>query len=143
MSKKSTYLAIKEALKVKLPLLFIDLQKGQFLKPSESLPIPLPAALVEFQNIPWKEHSKTAQKGDASFSIDLYIASEQNTFDESEAEEESLEMLNANEGIYKALNGLTGEGFDYVERKQEAKPKYGDGYVQFTTEFMINIIEKY
>ena len=143
MSKKSIYLAVKGALKVELPLLFIDLQKGQFFKPSENLPIPIPAALIEFQNIPWTEHSKIAQKGDSSFKIYLYLGTEQETFDEAEAENESLEMLDATNDIFKALNGLAGTGFEYVERKAEEKPKYGKGYVQFTTEFRINIIEEY
>lgn len=143
MSKKSIYLAIKEALKAKLPYLFIDLQKGQFLKPSENLPVPLPAALIEFQNIPWVEHSKIAQKGDSSFKVDLYLGCEQETFDEAEAENESLNMLDDANDVFKALNGITGVGFEYVERKAEEKPKYGKGYVQFTLEFRINIIEEY
>lgn len=143
MSKKSIYLAIKEALKVKLPDLFIDLQKGQFLKPSENLPVPLPAVLVEFNNIPWTEHSRISQKGDATFTVHLYQEALQSTFDESEAESDTLDMLNANSEVFKTINGLQGDDFSYVERKSEGKPQYGDGWVKFSTDFKINIIEEY
>lgn len=143
MSKKSLYLAVKEALKIKLPDLFIDLQKGQFLKPSENLPVPLPAALVEIYVQKWDEHSKKAQKGEGTIRIELYLDNRQNTFDESELETETIEMLDASSDVFKAVNGLTGDKFEYIERTAEQKPKYDKDYVCFAIEFKFSIIENY
>ena len=143
MLKKDLYLAIKNAIKVKIPSAFIDLQKGQFLKPTEDIPVPLPAALIEITDINWKEYSSKAQEGNGQFKIDLYLPIVQNTFDESEAEDDTLNMLDANNDVFTSVNGLNGTGFSYIERISEGKPKYDKEYVCFETIFKVKLIENY
>ncbi|MCX6232624.1 MAG: hypothetical protein NTZ33_13895 [Bacteroidetes bacterium] len=143
MYNTDVYQAVKAALKLKLPLLFIDLQKGQFLKPEKDLPVPLPAALIEIGDINWQEFSKKSQKGNGIINVALYLNNEQNTFDGAEAETESLEMLNQHNDIFKAVNGIEGDNFEYVERVKSAKPKYGVGYICFESEFKITVIDNY
>ncbi len=143
MPKKDLYLAIKTAIKGKLPLAFIDLQKGQFLKPTEDIPVPLPAVLIEISDVRWKEYSTKAQEGEGQIKIDLYLANAQNTFDESEAEDDTLNMLDANNDVFTSVNGLNGIGFSYIERINEGKPKYDKEYVCFETIFKVKLIENY
>jgi hypothetical protein len=142
-NKSTLYKAIRDRLKDKLPQLWIDLQKGQFKKASEDYPVPLPAALIEFGRISWSEFSKTAQKGNASVIVHLYLANRTDTFEGSEMEEESLTILDDQDAIYDNLQGLSGDGFDPLERKSELPQSLGQGWICFATEFTTTLYSSY
>lgn len=143
MPKKELYLAIKTAIKGKLPLAFIDLQKGQFLKEKENLPVPLPAALIEISSVNWVEFSTKAQKGQGKFEVEFYIPNVENTFDDSESETESLDFLALWDSIFLGVNGIKGDKFNYVERTGDRKVLYTEKYICMTIEFKVNLIQNY
>ena len=129
------YKAIKDRLKEAKPELeYIDLQKGQFLRMTENYPIPLPACLIELKPVSWSNIVE-GQLGDAIVSFSIFMENVTDSFDGSETEHESIEMLDAQDELYDIMEGFSGEGFSPLCRKGEAAPLYDKRFVMYTVNF--------
>lgn len=148
MLRSKVYLQIKERLQEKLPeLQFIDLQKGQFVKPQQNYPIPLPACLIEFKPVTWSNAESGTQLGKTLISVYLYLDLVTDSFDNAEQEQETIELLDQQDSIFETLQGLDSEDFAPLNCINEEPAKYdvqrGMYFrTDFATEFYRSLIKE-
>lgn len=141
MSKVVLYKAIRDRLMSEMPeLRFVDLNKGQFLKPGDNYPIPLPAALVGFGRVSYQTLLQGEAHGTCTITVSLYADNSADSFDGAEQEENSLVMLELHDGIFQALEGLNNDGvFQRLTRTGESE-EFTGRVLCFKTEFHTKLL---
>lgn len=141
MSRSKVYKDIKDRLLEQLPELeYVDLQKGQFGNKAQEYPIPLPAILIEFRPVTWSE-STGGQLGDATISLYYYLDLVTDSFNNSEAENETIEILDNLDAMYDIMNGFAGDDFNPLNRLTDAIVEYKDKYVCYRTDFQTTLFQ--
>lgn len=138
----SLYTAIRDELKLKLPWIkFVDLQKGQFDKPGDNHPLPLPTVLVGFNPIRW-ENTKGIKTGDLVVCIYLYLDNSSESFDGAEQERESLEMFTRVDDIFQTLEDKAGDTFQKMILTGDSIYKVSQRWICFKSEFTCRIAKQ-
>lgn len=138
--RSEVYKNIRDRLLEQLPMLqFVDLQKGQFVQPAQNYPIPLPAALVNITPTSWSNMEAGHQMGETTVSVSLYYDLVTDSFDGAEQEAETIAILDMQDAVFQALEGLAGEDFNPLNRTSEQPAQYGTRYVCYTTNFKTTI----
>ncbi len=134
--RSRVYTEIRNRLLEKLPQLqYVDLQKGQFDKPQQNYPIPLPAALIEIKPKEWSNAATGNQMGETIVSIYLYHDLVTDSFNGAEQEAETIKLLDTQDDVFQALECFDSDEFQPLSRISEHEPYYGDRYVCFGTDF--------
>ncbi len=136
--RSEIYKTIKKALKLMPSLNFIDVQKGQMNRSTENYPLPLPAALVEFKPCTWS-NTGDAQIGDLLISVYLYVDLVTDSFDSSESEHETDELLDLQDLIFETLQGLDSEYFCSLNRVSDQIVEYRNRFVCYRVDFKTEI----
>ena len=137
MQRSVLYQLIKNNIKKILPWVnYIDLQKGQFRRLDNNYPIPLPALLIEFGNVNYSNTLKNKQIGEITINIELYLPCVTDSFDNAELEDETIQILDRWDELYKAFHGFNCEQITKLVRKQEQTAEYGNGYICLRSEFV-------
>ena len=143
MKLKDIYLRIKREAEIKMPhVQYIDLQKKQFERATESYPIPVPALLVEFKGAGFSNLGGHRQIGDSSVSICFYKELVTDTFNQSELESETLKLLDAKDELFQVFQGLRVTDTSQLIRVSEGDFIFEDDYVYFETTFSFVQYEK-
>lgn len=143
MKRSEVYKVIRDVVKEKMPYLqYVDLQKQQMKRPSEHYPIALPALLVEFKDARFSNISQLNQIGDFVISIYLYLDLVTDSFDGSELESETIELLDKADDVFQTLQGVSCDLFSQLIRIGEAVHEYGNKYICLRTDFATSIKEE-
>ncbi len=141
MSRSKVYKDIKNRLLEQLPeLQFVDLQKGQFSNKTKNHPIPLPAILIEFKPVNWS-NTTGGQLGDTLISLHYYLDLVTDSFNDSEAENETIEILDNLDALYDEIDGYAGDDFNPLSRITDAITEYKEGYVVYRTDFTTTLFQ--
>lgn len=136
MLRSEVYITIKDCLLEKMPILkFVDLQKGQFTQAQENYPIPLPACLLKFGEVKWSNAESGTQLGCVNISAYLYVSLVTDSFNGAEGEEETLKLLNLQDVLFKAIQGIASENCSPLNCINDGEPQYTEGLVQFKSDF--------
>jgi hypothetical protein len=142
MKKSDLYKSIRDIAKAGITdLEFVDLQKGQFKRIKENQPVPLPALLIEFRGGSFSEMARNSQMGDVTIAIYFYLDLVTDSFDGAESEEETIELLDRQDDVYRVFQGQSCELFSKLIRTNEEPPQYGERYIMFRTDFSTNVKE--
>jgi hypothetical protein len=120
-------------------LKFIDLQKGQMEKKEQNYPMPLPACLVEFKQVNWS-NTTGGQLGDSTISVYLYVDLVTDSFNNSELENETIDLLDNLDKVYESLQDFSGDSFGPLNRTDDAIQEYGKRYVCYRTDFRTTLL---
>lgn len=137
--RSEVYTAVRDALKKSIPLEYIDLQKGQMQRRSNSYPVPLPCCLVELRPVQWSNIGG-GQIGKTSVRVHYYESLATDSFNGAESECESISMLDTYDELSDALQGLAGEHFQPLNRILDAPPDYSSSEMHFVVDFETAII---
>ena len=141
MKRSEIYKELRDRAALKLQdLRFIDLQKGQFQKPSQNYPIPLPALLIEIGDFRFSNLSEGWQKGDGTISVYLYLDLVSDSFVGAERENQTIEILDKQDELFEAFGGVTVSPLATpLVRQTEHKPQYGTRYIMLRVDFTTTI----
>lgn len=133
--RSEIYKELKAEIKAKMPdLQYIDLQKRQFEKADQNYPIPLPACLVEFKPVTWS-NTIGEQIGDAIICLHLYVDIVTDSFDGSEAEDDTINILDNQDNLHDTMQGFSGTHFAPLNRSYDNPPQYGIRYICYPVDF--------
>lgn len=136
--RSEIYKTIKQALESLPELKFIDVQKGQMNRSTENYPLPLPAALVEFKPCTWS-NTGDYQIGDLMISVYLYIDLVTDSFDSSESEHETDNLLDLQDLMFETLQGLSNVHLASLNRVSDAIVEYRNQFVCYRVDFKTEI----
>lgn len=140
MSKVALYKAIRDRLKTGIPELFIDMNKGQFLKPADHYPVPLPAALISFGRVGYDTMLQGESHGKCTVTVSLFVDNSADSFDGAEQEEASLTMLEMQDSIFQLLEGLNDDNaFQRLTRTGESE-EFSARLLCFKTDFATKLL---
>lgn len=143
MLRSSVYKVIRDRAKCELPWLrVVDLQKGQFShKQDNDYPLPRPALLIEIIPGKWENAEAGTQIAtEAIISLTIYTDALTDTFNGSENEDETLELLDNQDVIFQKFEGFCDENRDLFSplNRVSEKTSYATQMiitkVDFTTE---------
>ena len=133
--RSEIYKELKAEIKSKFPeLQFIDMQKRQFEKADQNYPIPLPACLIEFKPVSWS-NTIGEQIGDAIICLHLYVDLVTDSFDDSESENDTINILDNQDALHDRLNGFSGTHFAPLSRSYDNTAQYGNRFICFPVDF--------
>ena len=139
MIRSKVYKSIRDRLKEKMQaLVYVDLQKGQLSKKQQNYPVPLPACLVELNSANWT-NTTGGQLGEPKISLYLYLDLVTDSFDGSELENETIEILDAQDELYEIMQGFSGEDFSPLSRTSDMIYEYGERYVCYRMDFQTTL----
>ncbi len=139
MQRSILYKSIRDIVREKLPWIqYVDLQKGQFQKPAEHYPIPLPALLVEYADTRYSNVLRSAQLGESNITLWLYLPCVTDSFDGAELEDETLQLLDKADSLYQALHGELAGGY-MLTRITDYKPVFDNNTVCFRCDYAITL----
>lgn len=127
---------IKNRIEEKMPqVVFADLYRDQDLYGDDHYPFPLPAVFVEFTGIDWSNQARGHQMGDCVVRIHLLVHDVRDTFSGSESEQQGMDELDMVYELWNCLEGMSGEGFGALNRKQE---QYNNGHWVQQYQFVVH-----
>ena len=106
MRHSEVYKAIRDRLLSGMTIAYVDMQKGQFVNKSQNYPVPLPCCLIEFRQVNWSS-STGGQIGETVISIYMYIDHVTDSYNESEHENKTIELLDKLDNMYERLGGYS------------------------------------
>lgn len=143
MKRSDLYKKLRDIAKAKMPeLVYVDLQKQQFKKANPEHPIPMPALLIEMRDGSFENISHLSQTGKKTISIYRYDELVTDSFDGSESENETIELLDNQDALFQAFQGESCELFSAMIRVSESIHEYGNCYVCFKTDFTVSVLDE-
>ena len=140
MKRSDLYKKLRDVAKAKMTdLAYVDLQKQQMKKISETNPIPLPALLIEFKDAQFSNVAKLDQMGNKTISLYLYLDLVTDSFDGAESENDSIALLDKMDEIFQTFQGVSCELFSQLIRVSEGIQEYGSRYICFRTDFSTSV----
>lgn len=124
---KTIYIPIKNRLKEKVPVLYIDLEKGQLKKigKDQRPDVKLPCALISITLPKCEDIEDTIQ--DCEATITVRLAFDPNTINRTSSEvedsvlEQHLEPYDLIADVYSALQGFETDEFDQISRRSQGE----------------------
>jgi hypothetical protein len=133
---RALYEAIRDRLLTEVSWIkWTDLQKGQFKQIKENYPLPLPCVLVEIQPTKWEALQSNRQNGPTTVSLYLHLDHSADSLSGTEAEDESIELLDHMDEIFQKLTGISSNYFQRLTRIEDRIVGYGDRMVIYRIDF--------
>lgn len=137
MKRSTLYQQLKSISKSNIAdLAYIDLQKGQFRRLSDTYSPPTPALLFEFRNIDFSNILKDVQINELTVRAYLYFGLTTDSVDDAAMETESLNLLDKVDEVFQNLEGQRYNIFSQLTRMVEHRPEYYPKHVCYYTDYL-------
>lgn len=132
----SIYRAVSAYAGAQMPwLAYIDLQKGQFRRPAQAYPIPMPALLVEFRSLSYGHLVQGKQLVSMQIRLSLYLQLLTDTHQGALMQEESLMMLSRIEELKQHFDGLVIHRSCMLLNQADLQPEFGMDYLAYHSDY--------
>lgn len=122
---------------------WVDLDRGQLDNGERELALSLPSVLIGFETIPYSEQaSRGEQRGTVTVSITLVQENFKDSFEGSSEVDESLELLQNVDALYRILQGHRGTFFTALTRTSVEKTQYDQHLVIDTILFQTTVFDQ-
>jgi hypothetical protein len=144
--RSNVYKAVRDRLISEIPALkTVDLQRGQIYPGKDNkftYPFPMPVSLISLSKTVWTDLGGAMQRGVINIAVDYYVERVTDSFSGSESEEDTINLIDAPDDIFRALYNYKIDGlFEKLIRISEEEIKRNDRLTGYRILFQTYVYE--